>query len=206
MDKHHPVLHLVKLFFIDEAAGLLGKRHVDGDEVGLGEELLKAHDLDPHLRRLVGVDVRIVGDHPHLEPFGPFRHHGADTAKTYDTQGLSRDFPAHKFLLFPFTCFHGSGGLRNIPGQGQHHRDGVFCRRNGITTGTVHHHDTAPVGCFQIHVIKPGSRPGDEFELGGGFDDLCGHFGGTPDDNGLYVLLKFLDQLLFRQPGFDHHL
>ncbi len=71
-----------------ERLGVL--RQVDGDEVGVGHQLVEGHQLDPHVPGPVGRHERVVGHQAHAEGQGPLGHQGADPAQTDHARGSCR--------------------------------------------------------------------------------------------------------------------
>ena len=86
----------------DHAAGLLVERHVQGDEVALGEQRVQRVfplDLLRQLPRVLDGDHRVVADDVHAQMHGGIGHQHADGAQTDHAQRLAAQLRADEGLL-----------------------------------------------------------------------------------------------------------
>ena len=67
IDQPDTALHLRERLRIDEVAGLLGERRMQGDEVGAPPQLVQFDLLHAKVDGALGGQERIVGDHFHLQ-------------------------------------------------------------------------------------------------------------------------------------------
>ncbi len=61
---------------------------MDGDEIGLGEDLFQCAGLDAHARDIFRRDEGIEADHSHHQSGGAFGDDAADVAEADDADGL----------------------------------------------------------------------------------------------------------------------
>ena len=83
---------------------------MDGDEVGLGHQLLQVHQLHAHVTGPVSGDEGVVGHEAHAEGEGPLCHKGADPAEADHAEGLAVELDA--FPLRPVPLARDQGGVR----------------------------------------------------------------------------------------------
>ncbi len=173
---------------VDHAFGLVGHRHVDGDEIADGIQIVHVL-LDVHVQGFgAGAGkVGIVSEDFHAEGGGAFGDFAADAAHAEDAKGLVVKFGALKILAAPFAFLHGGVGLRNLAGQGHKHGKGQFGGGNGVAAGGVHHDDAALGGGIDIDIVHADAGAADDAEIGGGGDDLLGDLGLGADDHGVNV-------------------
>ena len=188
VDDPHAGLHAGDGLGVDHAAGLIGDRHVDGDEVGLA---INRVGIDRQLEaELLGAGVSqegIVGDHAHPEGEGTLAHFGADAAGAEDAERLAVDFGALKGLPVPFAAAHGAMRGGNLPGERAQHEEGQFGGGDRVATGGVHHDDAPLGGGGDIHVVHAHAGAADDLELFGGLEDLRRHLGLGTHDHGVHV-------------------
>ena len=161
----------------DHAASAVGQRSVQGDEVGLGQQLLQGEQLDALAPGVVGRNEGVVPHQPHVKALGAVGHFRTDSAQAANAQGLITDFHTHELATLPLARLQGlvSGG--DVSRQGQHQGHGVFRRRHGVAGGSVDHGDTGGGGCVQVDVVHADAGAGDHLQLLGRLDDLLGHLG-----------------------------
>jgi hypothetical protein len=76
---------------------------------------------------------------------------------------------------------------------------------DGISPGSVHDDDPSACGGIHIDIVHTHTGATDDFEICGGFEDGCRHFGLAADDK-RGELGDDLDDFRFRQAGFDDNL
>ena len=84
VDDHHAVLHLGNALGVDERAAV-HSGGVDGDEVGLGQQLIHLHIGDVQLLGNHGDLIDIEGDDLHADGLGHHAQVLADAAEAHDT-------------------------------------------------------------------------------------------------------------------------
>ncbi len=105
VDDQRALLHLGHRLAVEQVAGLVRHRHVEGHHVRAGEQLVERQQLhlQPPGRR--GVEERVVGHDLHLEAARPVRHPLADAAEADDAQGLALKLDAGE-LAVPLPRLH----------------------------------------------------------------------------------------------------
>ena len=133
------------------------ERQIIGDPVKLldGRNLLHAVG-----REDLGVgNERIVSYNPHAERLALAADQPTDVAVGVDAERLALN-------LRP------GAGRETVAGHENHHGDGQLGHGVGILPGSIHDDDTAGRCGGQIDIIVPGACANDDFEVGGGGDDL----------------------------------
>ena len=143
-----------------EETGRLGRLgQVDGDEVGLGHQLVERQQLDAHVPGPVGRDVGVVGAQAHAEGQRPLGHQGTDATEADDAEGLAVQLDAFPFRALPLAGHQGGVGLGDVAGLGQQQGHGVLGGRQDVRLGGVHHHDAASGGRFDVDVVEADAGP-----------------------------------------------
>ena len=91
-------------------------------------------------------------------------------------------------------------GLGDVPGQGQHHGDGVLGSRDGVSAGGVEHDDAFLGGGLHVHVVDADTCSAYDFEPVRGFDDIGRYLRPAANDQGI-VFSYLLDELFRREVG-----
>ena len=97
VDDAHGGFDFGERFFADHADCFRGFWHVNGDEVGLFEELVKAHNGHAHCGCTRCGDVGVVTDEVHAKGFCTFSDQATDASQAHDAQGLFVEFNAGEF-------------------------------------------------------------------------------------------------------------
>ena len=84
------VLHLSDGLGVEQVAGLVVQRHMDGHIVRDLQDLLNAHALGVLLLKHMGGQIGVIGDDVHLKDAGQLTHALADAAKAQNAQRSSR--------------------------------------------------------------------------------------------------------------------
>ena len=188
--------------FGNEICGFGGQRSVDGDDIGLGEQLFERHGGHTMLFGGLRGEKGIVGDHVHQESLRHMSHMGADFSHTENPEGLVGKLHSHELGLLPLPGAVGGIGLRNLPDHRHHHRDGVFRRRDRVTARSIHDNDAPVCGSRQVHVVEPCSGASDHLQASGSLENLRRHPGPASDDQAI-VGRELLFQLFWRKFCFD---
>ena len=173
----HAGLGLGERIGVDGPPRLVRERHVQGDDVGIAEQLVHCHQRHAEGGRALRRQIGIAGDDPHPEPLGEGGDNGADRAAADDAEGLVAKLDAHEAAALPPALARGSVGLRDAPRKRAHHRDGVLGCGHGVSVGRVHDHDAALGRRIHIDVVDSGAGAADDLEPGRPFQQLRGHFG-----------------------------
>ena len=195
VDEAHPILHFLKCRRVDDVARGGRQGRMQGDEISAAQKVVKFHFFDAKINGAFRRQIGIKGDYFHLQSQRPFGDDGADVAAADDAERLRRQFNAHEFVLFPLAGAGGTVGLGNLPGQREHHGDGVFGGGDGVAERRVHHHDALGGGGGHIDVIDADAGAADHLQVFRRRDDLLGHLGGGADGKAV-ILIDAGDQFV----------
>ena len=163
VDDAHAFLGLLKVFLGQDVAGAVGQRHVQGDEIGALEQLVKFDLFHTDFCGALFGQEGIVGDHFHFQAEGAVADDAADVAGADHAQSLGGQFDAHELGLFPFACVGRGRCFRDLTGDGEHHCDGVFGSGDHVAEGRVHHDHaffSTRLPCRRCRCrCRPGRRP-----------------------------------------------
>ena len=151
------------------------------DKIRATQQFVELDLFDAQMQRALGGEIRIVGDHLHLQPDGAVGDDRADIAAADDAERLTENLHAEELVLLPFAGPRRSVGLRDLPRQRQHQRDRMFGRRNRIAERRVHDDDAARGGGRNVHIIDADAGAADHFEAIGLFQKLGGDLGRGAD-------------------------
>ena len=178
---------------------------MQGDVVGLGEQLGQAEQVHLQLLGPLRRDERVVGQQLHAHGLGHPGHVGADLAQPHHAQLLFIELIAHIGLAVPATG-HGAGmGVGHMARQRQHQGQGVLGGGDRVALWGVHHQHPALGGGGHIDVVDPYTGPADDAQLLGGLDHRGGNGGARANHQGVVVADDRL-KLLGRQARVDIHL
>ena len=198
-------LHGAQQLRIHQVLGVLGARDVQGDVVGGAEQLIQLQQLHLHPLSPVSGNEGVVGDHLHAHGLGNPGDVGSDLAETDHPQSLLVELVADVFLAVPLAGPHAAMGLRNVPREGQHHRQSVLRCSDGVALRRVHHQHTPLGGGRHINVVDADAGAADDLEATRRRDHRCSHLGDGTDHQSV-VLTDDPDQLLLREAGALIHL
>ena len=167
--------HRAQQLRIHQVLGVLGAGDVQGHVIRRTEQLIQLGESHLHLLGAIGGDEGVIGDHLHTHGPGNAGDMGADLAQPHDAKGLFVELVADVFLTVPFAVPHARVGLGHVPRQGQHHRQGMLCRRDRVALRRIHDQHTALGGSRHIHVVHADSGAADDLELRCSRDHLSGH-------------------------------
>ena len=88
VDQPHAFFGQLQRLGVDDVAGLVGQRRVQGDEIGAPPQLVELDLFDAELDRALGRQIRVVGDHLHLQPDRPVGDDRTDIAAADDAERL----------------------------------------------------------------------------------------------------------------------
>ena len=194
VDDAHAVLHPGDRRRIDDVAGLVGQRRVQRDEVGARQQLVELDLLDAELGGALLRQERVVGDDVHLEADAARGDDRADIAAADDAERLAGDLDAHEAVLLPLAGMRRRVGLRDLPRQREHHRDGMLGRGDRIAERRVHDDDAAARGGRDVDIVDADAGAADHLQPGRGVDQLLGDLGGRADGEAV-ILVDDCEQL-----------
>ena len=167
--------------------GLGGLGQVHADEVGLGHQLLEADHPHAHLGGATGLDVGVVGDHVHAEGGQPLGDEHADAAEADDADGLLVELDAGVAAALPLPPGERGVGGADVPGGGEHQRDGELGGADDVGGGGVDDQDAALGRGLDVDVVQSDTGAGDDLEPLGGGQRLRVDLGGRADQDGVGV-------------------
>ena len=160
---------------------------MQGDEVGLLQQLFQGDLLDADLDRALGGQERIIGQHLHAQTDGPIGGDGADIAAADDAEGLAGQLDTHELRLFPLAGMGRFVGLRDLAGQREHHGDGMFGGGDGIAERRVHDHNAMGGSGLLVDVVDADTGTANDLQVGGRLDQLGGSLGGGADSEAVIL-------------------
>ena len=169
------------------------------------EELIQIGEPHLHLLGAVGGDEGVVGDHLHAHGPGDAGHMGTDLAQTHHTERLFVELVADVFLAVPLAGPHARMGLGHMPGQREHHRQGMLRGRDGVALRRIHHQDSPLGGRGHIDVVDTDAGTADDLEPGRRGDHVGRHLCARTDHQSVVVADAGL-QVLGRHAGALIHL
>ena len=170
---------------VDEPDGLGRLGEVDGEEVGLADELVEGgHEGDAELAGPVDAHVRVVGEEAHPEGGCPLRDEDADPAEPDDRQRLVVQLDALPPGAVPRPRLEVGVGLGDVAGLRQQQGDGVLGGRQDVRLGGVHDHDAPAGGGVDVDVVEADAGSSDHDQVAAGLEDVLVDLGGASDHEG----------------------
>jgi hypothetical protein len=199
-------LHLGQPVAVEEPERLRRLRQVDGDEVGLGEDLVDGvHESDTEPRGPVGSDERVVGHQPHAEGVGALGHERADAPEPQHPEGLVVQLGAVPAAALPPALDERRVRLWDVAGQAQQQGQGVLGRGHDVRLRRVADHDARPGRGLDVDVVEPHTCTTDDLEVGRGSDDVGVDGRLRADDDGVEARHTG-EQLVLAESGVDDDL
>ena len=140
--------------------GLRRLRQVDGEEVGLGDDLVERQQLDAELAGPLGRHERVVGDEAHAEAAGPVGDELADAAEADDAERLVGQLDALPPAALPAPGDERRVGLGHVAGLGQQQRHRVLGGRHDVALRRVDDHHAAASWPPRRRRCRARCRPG----------------------------------------------
>ena len=161
------VLHLRERLGVEPALGLGGLGQVDGDEVGLGVDVVGGLGLG-HAELLValGADERVEGDDVHAEALRALGDELADAAEAEDAERLVEQLGARELAALPLACAQALVRLRDVAGEREQQRERVLGRRHDVRLRRVGDDDPALGGGRDVDVVDADAGAADGLEVG----------------------------------------
>ena len=104
VDDAHALFGFRQIFSRQDVAGAIGQRHMQGDEIGAGQQLVQLDLFNAHFGGFFFAQVGVERDDLHFQAQGAVANDAADIARTDHAKGFGGQFGAHEFGLFPFAC------------------------------------------------------------------------------------------------------
>ena len=182
-----------------------GHRRVQRNKIGPGQEIIKFDLFNAEIECALGRKEGIERNHAHMQPYGAVGDDGANIATTDNSKRFGSNFNAHETVLFPFARLGRRVRRGNLAGERKHHRDGVFCRGDGIAEGRIHNNDAARGGCRNIDIIDAYPGTTDDFETVGGGEQFRRYFRRRADRQTI-IIADNGEKLLLIEAGSNIHL
>ena len=163
-----------------DGLGRLGR--VDGDEVGLGHQLLDAHQAHPHGPGPLLGDEGVVADELHAEGVGALGHQGAGPSQAHHAEHLAVQLDALPLRALPAPGHQRGVGLGDVAGLRQQQGHGLLGHREDVRRRGVDHHDATLGGRRDVDVVQADAGPPHHLQRGPGGQHLGRHLGGGADD------------------------
>ena len=153
-------LGLQQQIAVDQADGLGRLRQVDGEEVGLGDDLVEAEQLDAHLLGPILGHERVVRHEAHPEALGAVGDELADAAEADDAERLVGQFDAFPAAALPATRDERGVGLGHVAGRREQQRHRVLGGGDDVALRGVDDHHAARGGRRDVDVVEADARHG----------------------------------------------
>ena len=175
---------------------------MDGDEVGLGHQLLQRHQRHNAVAGHFFGHIGIAGDDPHCEPQRPLGHQPSDPAQPQNSQRFVAQLYSLPARPLPPSVGQRGVGLGDISGLGQEQGHSVLGGRDDVGQGVIDHQHPVIGSRVHIHVVQAHPGPAHDHQLAPRIEHLGSHLGGRPDDQRLELHNRF-QQLSRGQPCAD---
>ena len=180
----HAFFHFGDVFRVDHVARLRDDGGVEGDEIGLGEELLEGDEVDGEFAGGGFADEGIECEDAHIKGFGAEGNFAADATEADEAESLAADFGAGGGFL-PAAFAHGGVELGELTNEGEEECESVLGDADGAAARSAHDEDAAFRGGFEVDVVDANAGAADGAEVGSFVEEVGGDFGGAPDDEGV---------------------
>ena len=171
-----------ELLGADEADGLRGAGHVDGQDVRGGHQLGQVHHAGAELGGAGLGDVGVVGQQVHAEGAQTLGDELADAAEADDSDGLVQQLGAVQRLALPLAGFHGGVGAADVAQAREDQGDGELGGRDDVRGRRVDDHGTGRGRGGHVHVVQAHAGAGDDREAARGGEDLRVDLRGRADE------------------------
>ncbi len=187
VDDERGRLHGLELLGTDHAGGLRRLRHVDREEVGLGDELIEREELHAELLGARRGDVGVVGDDTHVESGKARGDERTDATEADDADRLLEEFGSREGAALPGAC--GERGVRggNAAGEAQDVADRELGGGDDVGGRRIDDHDAGSRGRLDVDVVEADSGTGDDLELRGVPQSLFVDAGRRADQHGVGI-------------------
>jgi len=202
IDDPDSILHHGDRLFVHHVASFLDEGGMHRDDIGNSKEFLEGGRIDTHLGSPLPRDERVIPDDVHAHGLRPLGDFPPDPAKSHDAKCLFIQFDSHELRPLPLLLLQRGIGLRDVPGEGEHHRHGVLGCGKSISLGRIRHDDALLRGRFHVDIINTCPCTADEPEPPPSIDDPCGYIRAAPHDESI-ILPDYLHELILGEVGFD---
>ena len=172
---------------------------MDGDDIGAGEHLVEADQLDTVVGRGFGGDERIDAQDGHLHRPGADRDGLPDLAETDDPERPAAELEPGELGPLPLTTAERRIGRGDPASHAVQQREGVFGGRDGVAGRGVDDHDPGPRRGVEVDVVDADPGPPDDDQPRPRGDQLGVDLDAAADDQRV-VVGDDRAQLVARQP------
>ena len=152
-------LHGGDLARADHVLGLVGQRHVDGEDVGAAEHRLQVREPHAEVAGAALRDERIVHeDAPCRRRLQARGHPRAHLAEAEHARGLPEELGAVDGAI-PLEALERVVGQRDLADQRQQHAHGVLGRRDHVAVGGVDDHHALARAGVDVDVVDADAGP-----------------------------------------------
>ena len=176
---------------VEDVAGLVGQRHMKGDEIGAGQQLIQLDLGDTHRARALLAQERVIGHNLHVQAKRAVADDTADIARADHAEGLVVQLDPHETRLLPLAGMGGGVGLGQLAGDRKHHRYRMFGGGDGVAERRVHHDHALFRRRRNIDVVNADPGAGDDFQTVCAFQQLGGHLGRRADGKTVVIADDF---------------
>ena len=118
------------------------------------------------------VDVRVIGDHIHVEGEGALRDAAADAPHADNAERLAAQLDADVCLAVPLPRVHGRVRRRDVARHGEHHRDRMLRRGDRIAARRVDDDDAALRRRLYVNVVHTDAGAPNDLQFSRTFQDI----------------------------------
>ena len=181
----HARLHQGDPVGVDQVRGLGRERRVQGDEVGLQEQVLERCGRHLQLPAAIGRHERVEHDDAHPERPCAGGDQLADAPEADDAEHLVRQLDAAEALALPAALDQRGVCLGDVAGQREEQPERVLGRRHHVRAGRVGDDDPAAGGRRDVDVVDPRPGPPDHLQPARMLEQLGRDTGRAADDQGV---------------------
>ncbi len=146
----------------EQAARLRRQGRVHGDDVGPMQQLRQPDQLRTGLRSLILGEVRVAGDHAHLEAGRAARHRLADLAEADDPERLAAQLPTGIRGAIPLALPDRGVRRSHVTKQSEHEGHGVLGGGDRVARRGVDDHHAGARRRVDVDAIDPDARHSDD--------------------------------------------
>ena len=206
VDDPHALLGLGQPFGVEDVAGLVGQRGVQGDEIRACQQRIEIGLFHAHFHRAFRRQERVIGHHLHPQAHAPgWRRCEPILPAPIRPSVLPVTSTPMKSFFGHLPVLGLRIGFRQLPGEREHQRDGVFGGGDRIAERRVHHHDALGAGGGDIDIVHADPGAADHFEIGRGIQHIGRGLGGGPDGKAV-ILADAGDQFFLGHAGLHIHI
>src|SRR5690606_3306881 len=185
VDQHRTVLHQREPPGADQLFGVGALRHMEGDDVGFGEQFVERAGRPGVAQRQTG--DHIVEDDAHADGLGEQAGLRADLAVADDAERLAANFVGAGRVLQPAA----TAGRLVALGYPAHQRDCVgddeFGDRARIRERSVEHRDAMVARGIEVDVVGAGAIGADRLEAWRALEELAVYLGARANSEDLDI-------------------